>query len=114
MASCPVCGWEIGWGDLRRERFTCPGCKERLRLEESDTDILVVGGSAMLALLISYVAGVQGYDYLWSSVILYFVICGVCGALRGLLFPRKVERDPSTNDGKILHLTGPSDSSKKS
>jgi hypothetical protein len=71
-------------------------------------------GSGLVALLIAYLAEFQGYDFLLCAVIVYFAFCGVYGALRGFLFPAKLERDPGADVGTILGLKGPPDSSSKS
>jgi hypothetical protein len=110
MVTCPVCGWQMGKGDLRLESFACPGCKAKLRLEEPREMGLVMVGSGLLALLVTYLAGAQGYAYLLCAAVLYFVFCGAAGAVRGFLFPRRLQRDTAADgDGRILHLTGPPD-----
>jgi hypothetical protein len=113
MVTCPVCGRQMRKGDLRLESFACPKCKTKLRLEESHETGLLVVGSVLLALLVTYLAGAQGYAFLLCAYVLSFVICGAAGAVRGFLFPRRLQRDISADgDGGILHLTGPPDPPK--
>ena len=110
MTSCPACGWQMRKGDLRLARFACPGCKTRLRLEEARHTGLDLLGGGLLALIVTYLAGAQGYAYLFYAGVLYLIFSGVAGALRGFLFPRKLQRDMSADDvGGILHITGPPD-----
>jgi len=114
MVTCPICDWKMRRGDIRRGRFACPGCKERLRVQESREGGLMMVGSGLMAILIPYLAGAQGYDFLWEAIIVFLVVFFGTAVLRGLLFLAKLERDPGAEDGTILHLTGPPDSSNKS
>jgi|SRR5208337_1158237 len=113
MVTCPVCGLEIPRRDIRREGFACPKCKERLRLQAPGGHLLVMAGSAAMAVLIPYLVGAQGYDFLWYAIVLYFLISAACGALRGWLFPR-LEREPPEDNGRVLRIGVPPDSSDKS
>ena len=114
MVTCPVCGWKMRRDDIRRGGFACPGCKERLRVKESREGSLVMVVSGVVGILIPYLAGAQGYVFLWEAVIAFLVIFFGTAVLRGLLFLAKLERDPGADDGTILHVTGPPDSSNKS
>src|SRR3989442_1028200 len=110
MITCPVCGWKFGRGDIRPGTFLCPRCKNRLRLQKGRglTPAIVVSG--LLAFLIPYAAGVQGYRFLVDAAVIYFLVLFGFAFLHGLLFP-SLEVDPELDDGTILHLTGPPDSS---
>jgi hypothetical protein len=111
--NCPVCGWQMRKGDLRRGIFACPGCKATLRFEEGHETGLVMVGSGLLALIVTYKGGAQGYAFLLYAAPLSLVFACAAGALRGFLFPRKLKRVISADDdGRILHITGPSDSAK--
>jgi len=119
MVTCPVCGWLMRKGDIRRGGFACPGCKERLRWPEIsgyEHAALVVGGF-LLAFLIPYWMGAQGNNLLWYAIALILPISLALGAalgvLRAFLFPAKLERDPTPDGGRILDITGPPDSSNK-
>jgi hypothetical protein len=79
-------------------------------LEEARHTGLDLLGGGLLALIVTYLAGAQGYAYLFYAGVLYLIFSGVAGALRGFLFPRKLQRDMSADDvGGILHITGPPD-----
>ena len=108
MLKCPVCGWEMQTGDIRRGAFACPGCNERLRMQGPATTGLAMIGSAAVAIIIPYLTGAQGYDFVLEAVIVYFLVLSGAAALGGSLFA-KLERDPGADDGTILHLKGPPD-----
>lgn len=71
-------------------------------------------GSGLLAVIILYLAGAEGYTFLWSAIIIYFTILMVAGLLRGMIFPLKLAIDTRWDPGGgILHLSDPPDLPKK-
>jgi len=97
MPDCPVCGWQMDKAELRRGTFACPGCKRRLHWPEpSRLEIsLLFAGGVLLAFLIPHWAGASAGTVLWVGLVLFLptscILGGVLGALRGFLFPRKLE-----------------------
>ena len=114
MLTCPVCGWEMRRGEIRRDGFACPGCKERLLLSDPGWAIfVVVWGAYVLALLIPTEAGVRGYRLFLYAIIIYVLMIFVSTVLRVSLFPPKLERDFSQDVGGVLHLSDRPNSSQK-
>lgn len=71
-----------------------------------------------MAILLTYMAGSQGYAFLWNAIILFLVVFLGSALLEGSLFPPNLVRDLGTesdsDDGRILHITDPPDSLNKS
>jgi len=120
MVSCPACGWEMEAADLPRGSLACPACKARLRWP-SPSGYQIVGTvaiSVLLALVVPYRMGAHGNGLLWYALALLlplsFAAVSLFSLLRALLFGRKLEIDPVQDSGRILHITGPPDSSSRS
>ena len=122
MVSCPVCGWQMRKGELRRGSFSCPGCKEKLhwaepcRLEVSATVVAI----AVVPFLVPYLLGARGGNVLLYGLVLLLplgsAVAVAMGVLRALLFPRKLQRHAAgwPDEGTILHITSPPDPRKES
>ena len=122
MVTCPVCGWQMRKGELRRGSFSCPGCKEKLhwaepcRLEVSATVVAI----AVVPFLVPYLLGARGVNVLLYGLVLLLplgsAVAVAMGVLRALLFPRKLQRHVAgwPDEGTILHITSPPDPRKES
>jgi hypothetical protein len=115
---CPVCRREVSKVYIRRGTFPCPYCGEPLRIPRPSrligVPIAACGWS--LAVLISYLLGLQGNTLLMASVALgvpaSFAVAAVMGAVRGYLFP-VLERDPGEDSAGILHIVPRTDPSRR-
>lgn len=117
MVTCPVCGWQMRKGELRRGSFSCPGCKEKLhwpepsRLEES----AIVVAFVVVPFLVPYLLGARGENVVFYGLVLLLplgsAVAVAMGLLRALLFPRKLQRHAAgwLDEGTILHITSPPD-----
>ena len=62
-----------------------------------------MAGSALLAILIPYSTGVQGYAFLLTAIIAFFVILSFAGFIVGTFFAKlEIYQDP--NDTRILRI----------
>jgi len=120
MVTCPVCNWvwQLRREEIKRGSFACPGCNERLRLPEPEGAGTMIVGSALLAVLIPYLAGAEGYTFLLAAIIIYVTVPWVATGVRILLFllspyPVKLTLDTKWDVGGVLHLSDPPDSPKK-
>lgn len=112
MAKCPVCGSTIQRDDIRRGGFACPGCKERIRLR-TEPGLPTIVGTGLLAFVITYLSGVQGYEFLLVAIIVYLLCFFGAALIEGFFFPT-LEAEPIVSDGSILHIRDTPDSSNKS
>lgn len=118
MLSCPSCGGHIRRKDYHPEGFFCPGCKERLRLQELcryERPLAVLAGS-LLAFLAPWLLGAQGLRLFVLGFVLLVPMGCALGALRALLFPFRLITDCASPGhisepvGNVLRITGPPDS----
>ena len=111
--TCPVCGWQMPRAEIRRRCVTCQSCKQRLRVQVPSGLRLISIGIGLLALLITYSLGVEGYEFLLVALIAYILTSMVVGAI-GSWFFLKLERDIGADvPSGVLHLSGPPDSSSE-
>ena len=108
MVRCPACGWRMKKGDLPGGSFICPGCNTRLRwpkgvgLELLTSHVL----TAVLAFLGPYLMGIHGRKLLLYAFLLYAPIVSAISLLRNLLFPHRLERDPTPDSDRIQNIGG--------
>ena len=103
MLTCPICDCEMGRGDVRRGSFPCPHCKARLQLRPLPGAHLATVGSALLAILIPYSAGAQGYAFVLAAVVVFLVIFCVSALVAGIIFAKlEIYQDP--DDTRILKI----------
>jgi hypothetical protein len=116
-AKCPACGRQIRRTDVRAVDFSCPGCRERLRLQlGSEREKLIATLAALvMSFVVAYLVGPRWMPAWLLGLLLWLPITGALGLLKGYCFPLRITRfygPPSEPVGNLLHIGRPVDSDK--
>jgi len=111
---CPLCGYRMGKGDMRRDGFRCPACGEWLHIDADESYILlkVALWAYVLTPIISLAVGLSWRAVLAWTVGVPLAIAGVGGFIRGWFFP-KLARGAIPRGKVSLRVTPPDDLPKK-
>jgi hypothetical protein len=105
--TCPACGFQMRKGLFRKEGFECPNCGTFLHLDERITYLVAVLSIA-LAVLIPYLAGLDGLTFFLASIVLIVVLLVIGCVALAYYYPKLAVGLPP-HGSVILHIPPPVD-----